>query len=154
MSMSPQGPAPDGAAEAAASSPAKLLPRPESRALTAPFWEATRRHELVIQRCRQCSSWVFHPREQCPVCFSRELAWTPVSGRGRVYAFTVVHQPAHPAFQSETPYTYAVIQLEEGVRMVSNVVGCAPAEVRVDMPVVAVFDDVSPEWTLVKFKPA
>ncbi len=136
------------------SAPGKPMPRPESRALTAPFWEATRRHELVIQRCGSCSSWIFHPREQCPECFSRELAWTPVSGRGRVYAFTVVHQPAHPGFRGETPYTYAVIQLEEGVRMASNVVGCAPAEVTVDMTVEAVFDDVSPEWTLVKFRPA
>jgi uncharacterized OB-fold protein len=132
----------------------KPLPRPESRALTAPFWEATRRHELVIQRCKQCASWVFHPREQCPICFARDLEWAPVSGRGRVYAFTVVHQPAHPGFQPDAPYTYAIIQLDEGVRMASNVVECAPADVRVDLPVVAVFDDVSPEWTLVKFKPA
>ena len=153
MSTSPQAPQP-GAADGARPPLAKPLPRPESRELTAPFWEATRRHELVMQRCQQCSSWVFHPREQCPVCFSRELSWAPVSGRGRVYAFTVVHQPAHPAFQLEAPYTYAVIELEEGVRMVSNIVECSPDDVRVDMPVVAVFDDASPEWTLVKFKPA
>jgi len=134
--------------------PAKPLPRPESRGLTAPFWEAARRHELIMQRCIQCASWIFYPREQCPVCFSQNLEWAPVSGRGRVYAYTVVYQPAHPAFQSEAPYTYAVIQLDEGVRMVSNVVECKPDDVQVDMPVVAVFEDVSPEWTLVKFKPA
>jgi uncharacterized protein len=153
MSTSAQGGA-GGTAQDGRPAVAKPLPRPESRALTAPFWAATRRHELVIQRCKQCSTWVFHPREQCPECFSRELDWTPVSGRGRVYAFTVVHQPAHPGFQADSPYTYAIIQLEEGVRMASNVVGCEPAAVRVDLPVVAVFDDVSPDWTLVKFRPA
>ena len=129
-------------------------PLPAIDRVSRPYWEAARRHELVIQRCGQCSSWIFYPREQCPECFSRELAWTPVSGRGRVYAFTVVHQPAHPGFQGETPYTYAVIQLEEGVRMASNVVGCAPADVKVEMAVEAVFDEVSPDWTLVKFRPS
>ena len=132
---------------------AKPMPKPESRAATAPFWEATKRHELVIQRCGQCGKWVFHPREQCPECFSRELEWTRASGRGRVYAFTIVHQPAHPGFMGDVPYAYAIIQLEEGARMASNIVGCPPSEVRVDMPVEAVFDDVSPEWTLVKFRP-
>jgi uncharacterized OB-fold protein len=134
--------------------PPKPLPRPERKDLTAPFWEATKRGELVCQRCRQCGNWIFYPREQCPVCFSRELEWAPVSGRGRVHSFTVVHQPANAAFEPDAPYVYAVIQLDEGVRMVSNVVGCAPADVTVDMPVTAVFEEASPEWTLVKFKPA
>jgi uncharacterized OB-fold protein len=77
-----------------------------------------------------------------------------VSGRGRVYTYTIVYQPAHPGFQAEAPYAYAIVQLDEGVRCPTNIVECKPEDVRVDMPVVAVFDDVSPEWTLVKFKPA
>jgi uncharacterized OB-fold protein len=132
----------------------KPMPRPENRALTAPFWEAARRHELVCQRCTSCANWIFYPREQCPICFSRQLEWAPVSGRGRVYAMTVVHQPAHAAFEPDVPYVYAIIQLDEGVRMPSNIVDCQPGDVKVDMPVVAVFEDVSPEWTLVKFRPA
>lgn len=134
--------------------PAKPLPRPANRALTRPFWEAAKRHELVMQRCNTCSNWIFYPREQCPHCFSQNLGWAPVSGRGRVYAFTIVHQPGNPAFAADAPYVFATIQLDEGIRMVSNVVGIDPHEVRIDMPVVATFDDVSPEWTLVKFRPA
>jgi uncharacterized OB-fold protein len=78
----------------------------------------------------------------------------PVSGRGRLHSFTIVYQPANAAFRDEAPHVYAVVQLDEGPRLVSNVVQCDPESVRVDMPLVAVFDDVTPEWTLVKFKPA
>lgn len=134
--------------------PSKPLPRPANRALSKPFWEAAKRHELVMQRCNSCSNWIFYPREQCPVCFSQDLGWAPVSGRGRVYAFTIVHQPGNPAFGADAPYVFATIQLDEGVRMVSNVVGIDPHAVKVDMPVVATYDDVSPDWTLVKFTPA
>jgi uncharacterized OB-fold protein len=130
------------------------MPRPESRGLTAPYWEAARRHELVCQRCVRCSVWIFYPREQCPDCFSTELEWAPVAGNGRVFAFTIVHQPAHRAFEPDVPYAYAIVQLDEGVRMPTNIVDCPLEEIEVDMPVTVVFDDVSPEWTLVKFRPA
>jgi len=133
---------------------AKPFPRPESKGLTAPYWEAARRHELVSQRCAHCANWIFYPREQCPTCFSTRLDWAPVSGKGRVFAFTIVHQPAHPGFQPEAPYAYAIVQLDEGVRMPTNIVDCPLDEICVDMAVTAVFDDVSPDWTLVKFRPA
>jgi uncharacterized OB-fold protein len=133
---------------------AKPLPRPESKGLTAAFWEAAKRHELVCQRCTHCANWIFYPREQCPICFSTQLEWAPVSGNGRVFANTIVHQPAHPGFQTEAPYAYAIVQLDEGVRMPTNIVDCPLNDIRVDMAVTVVFDDVSPDWTLVKFKPA
>lgn len=132
----------------------KPLPRPENPELTKPYWEAIKRHELVMQRCRKCDRFIFYPREQCPYCFSQDLGYDPVSGKGRVHAYTVVHQAAHPGFNDDAPYVFALIQLEEGVRMISNVVGCDPKDVKVDMPVVATYDDVTPEWTLVKFEPA
>jgi uncharacterized OB-fold protein len=78
----------------------------------------------------------------------------PVSGRGRLHSFTIVYQPANAAFREDAPHVYAVVQLDEGPRLVSNVVQCDPEAVSVDMPLVAVFDEVTPEWTLVKFKPA
>ena len=132
----------------------KPLPRPENRGLTKPYWDAIKRHELVMQRCKKCDNFIFYPREQCPTCFSQNLEWAPVSGKGRVHAYTIVYQTAHPAFQEDAPHVLALIQLDEGVRMISNVVGCSPEAVRVDMQVVTEFDDVTPEWTLVKFKPA
>ncbi len=131
----------------------KPLPRPESRGLTAPFWEAAKRHELVCQRCRDCADWIFYAREQCPSCFSTSLEWAPVSGRGHVYAVTIVQQPAHAAFEPDVPYAYAIVQLDEGIRLPTNIVECELDDITIDMPVTAVFEDVSPEYTLVKFKP-
>ena len=132
----------------------KPKPRPMNETLSKPFWEATKRHELVLPRCSTCSKIFFYPREQCPNCYSSDLDWTQVSGKGRLYTFTVVHQTAHPAFQPESPHIYAIIQLNEGPRMPSNLIGCDIEDARIDMPVEAVFDDASDEYTLVKFRPA
>ncbi len=132
----------------------KPLPRPLSPELTRPFWEAARRHELVMPRCTRCDHLFFYPRSECPRCLSNRLEWMKVSGRGRLHTYTVVYQPANAAFRDDTPYLYAVVQLDEGPRMVSNVVQCEIDVVRVDMPLEAIFEDVTPEWTLVKFKPA
>ena len=132
----------------------KPRPRPMNETLSKPFWEATKRHELVLPRCRTCSKIFFYPREQCPNCYSSDLDWTQVSGKGRLYTFTVVHQTAHPAFQPESPHIYAIIQLNEGPRMPSNLIGCEIEDARIDMAVEAVFDDASEDYTLVKFKPA
>ena len=137
-----------------ASEYSKPLPRPLNPGLTRPFWEAAKRHELVMPRCTTCDHLFFYPRSECPRCFSTTLEWVHVSGRGRLHSFTIVYQPANAAFRDSAPYVYAVVQLDEGPRLVSNVVQCDPEAVRVDMPLVAVFDDVTPEWTLVKFKPA
>ena len=120
---------------------------------TKPFWDATRNHELVIPRCKNHDGFFFYPRELCPVCLSSDLEWAKVTGKGRVYAYTVVYQPNDPLFAEDTPYTYAVIQLDEGARMISNVIGIDPNDVEIDMRVEAVFEDISDEWTLVKFKP-
>jgi uncharacterized OB-fold protein len=132
----------------------KPLPRPVNPELTRPFWQAAKRHELVMPRCTTCAHIFFYPRSECPRCFSTALEWVPVSGRGRLHSFTIVYQPANAAFREEAPHVYAVVQLDEGPRLVSNVVECDPEAVSVDMPLVAVFDEVTPEWTLVKFKPA
>ena len=132
----------------------KPLPRPLSPELTRPFWEAARRHELVMPRCKTCDYLFFYPRSECPHCFSTNLEWVKVSGRGRLHSYTIVQQPANPAFRDDVPYVYAVVQLEEGPRIVSNIVQCNPDTLRVDMPLETVFDDVTPEWTLVKFRPA
>ena len=131
----------------------KPLPVPENIELTKPFWEAAKRHELMMQRCKKCAEWIFYPREQCPNCFSQDMEFQKVSGRGRVYAYTTVYQPAHPAFNDEAPYVFAIVQLDEGVRVATNIVGIPHEQVKVDMAVEAAYEDVTPEWTLIKFKP-
>jgi len=137
-----------------ATASSKPLPRPISPELTRPFWEAAKRHELVMPRCTTCDHLFFYPRSECPRCLSNHLEWVRVSGRGRLHTYTIVYQPANAAFRDDTPYIYAVVQLDEGPRMVSNVVQCDLDAVKVDMPLEVIFDDVTPECTLVKFKPA
>ena len=107
-----------------------------------------------MPRCKTCSNLFFYPREVCPTCLSSDLEWVPVSGNGKLYSYTVVHQPGIPSFQEDSPYIFAMVQLDEGPRMVANLVECPVEEAKMDMPVTVVFDDVTPEVTLVKFKPA
>ena len=130
----------------------KPLPRPT--AASAPFWEATKRHELQIQRCGSCGAHIFYPREVCPECLSSSLQWLKVSGKGMVYSYTIAQAPTHPAFAEDVPYVIAIVELAEGPHLTTNIIGCKPEDVRVGMPVVATFDDVTPEMTLVKFRPA
>jgi len=129
----------------------KPLPRidEESRG----YWEALARHELYFQRCRDCGAKRFYPRALCPACLSSATEWIRASGRGTVYSFTVTHQNQAPGFREELPYVLAIVELDEGVRMMTNVVGCAPDAVRVGMPVQVVFEDVTAEITLPKFRP-
>ena len=130
---------------------AKPLPQvtPEMK----PFWDAARRHELVVQRCAACGAHRFPARDICSRCLSREAVWTPVSGRGTVFSWAIMHQVYHPGFAAEVPYAVVVIELDEGARLVSNLVDCTPADIRAGMPVEVVFDDVAPDVTLPKFRP-
>ena len=125
-------------------------PGPDDQA----FWEGTKRHELLIQRCTSCGTLRFWGKPMCAECNSFDSEAVPASGRGTIWSFTTTYHGWSRAWREAVPYTVVVVQLDEGPRMVSNVVQCTPDEVRVDMPLVAVFDDVTPEWTLVKFKPA
>lgn len=129
----------------------KPLPRilPETRA----FWEAARRHELVIQQCADCGQRMHFPRFLCHSCLSENLTYVPSPGRGTVYSFTVVRQAAHPAFEAEVPYVYALIELEEGVRMMSNLINISPEDVRIGQPVRVVFTDLGEDTALPCFEP-
>jgi hypothetical protein len=129
----------------------KPLPRldEESRG----YWEALARHELYVQRCRACGTKRFYPRALCPACLSSETEWLRASGRGTVYTFTVTHQNQAPGFREELPYVLALVELAEGVRLMTNIVGCPPDAVRIGMAVEVVFEDVTPEVSLPKFRP-
>jgi uncharacterized OB-fold protein len=129
-------------------------PLPEPTAVTRPFWEAAREHRLLIQRSKKSGRHVFYPRAVSPFGPDDELEWVEATGRGTVYSYTVARRPTAPQWANDAPYVIAIVELEEGVHLTTNIVGCEPGAVRVGMPVVVAFDDVTPEVTLVKFRPA
>jgi uncharacterized OB-fold protein len=132
-------------------------PLPTPSAVSRPFWEAAKEHRLTYQRCRVCGTRVFYPRDVCPgpECFGiNTLDWVESTGKGWVYAHTISYQPAHPGFADDVPYVLAIIELDEGVRMNSNVINVDPKNVRIGMRVKVVWDDVTDEFTLPKFEPA
>jgi uncharacterized OB-fold protein len=119
-----------------------------------PFYEGASRGELVVQRCRGCGALRFPARALCSACLSIEADWTPVSGRGEVYSFNVMHQVYHPGFAAEVPYAVVLVKLEEGPKLISNLVGIAPRDIRIGMPVRVIYEPLSDEITLPKFAPA
>lgn len=129
-------------------------PLPEILPETAEFWRAARRHELLLQRCTACGRLIYFPRLLCPHCLSQDLGWVKATGRGTVCTYTVIHQAAHESFAPDVPYVYAIIELEEGPRVISNVIHLDPAQVRIGMKVKVVFDAITPEVSIPKFEPA
>ena len=129
------------------------LPRPVPIDVTRPFWDGLAADEIRLQRCRDCGSWVFYPRPRCSTCLSDALDWQTVSGRATVYSFTIARQATHPAFAAEVPQLLAIVELDEGVRMMTNVVGCPNAGLQIGMPLEVTFERVSDEVALPKFRP-
>ncbi len=129
-------------------------PIPIPNAETAPFWTAAREHRLVVQRCLDCGRPRHYPRALCPRCGSSRVEWMECSGRGTVYSYTVVYRPVSEAFAADVPYVVAVVELDEGPHMMTNIVGCPPDRVRVGMPVRVRFKEVSEDAALPLFEPA
>ena len=119
-----------------------------------PFWEGARQGRLTLQRCAACRHIRYPISHVCPKCLSDRLDWVPLSGRGTVYSSIVFHQVYQPAFALDVPYNVSLIQLEEGPRMFSNVVGIAPSAVKVGDAVTVTFDAVTPEVSIPRFRPA
>ena len=130
----------------------KPLPMPNP--VTEGFWKAAKRHELSIQRCMSCNDYIFPPREICPRCMSLNLEWIRASGKGKIFSYTVVRVSPHPSFSTDIPYIVAIIELDEGPHLMSNLINCKIEDVKLNMPVTAVFDDVTSEVSLVKFRPS
>lgn len=112
------------------------FPVPQPSAVSAPFWAATEKHRLVMQRCDACRRLVWYPRHVCPHCGGLALQWEQLSGQGVVHAVSVHHRAAHPAFADRVPYSVVLVDLAEGARIMSNVFGPSPA----------VGDEVSVAW--------
>jgi len=126
---------------------------PESPA-GAPFWEASRERRFTLPWCRGCEQALWYPRETCPHCHGTDIEWRPASGRGTVYAASVQHRPANPLMADRVPYVVALIELDEGPRLMTNVVGCASDEVEVGMAVTVTWEALSDGRHLPLFEPA
>ena len=129
-------------------------PLPEITLLTEPFWQGTTEHQLRLQRCDDCGTFRFIPKEVCPNCTSVQATWTPVSGAGEVYSYSTVYRGTPQAFQEDVPYIVVMVELSEGPRIISHLIDCAPDQVQIGMPVTVVFEDATPEMSLYKFRPA
>ena len=118
---------------------------------TAPYWKAAKNHKLLLKRCSACGKAHFYPRELCPHCHADTVDWIEARGTGSIYSFTVARRPAGPAFKPDAPYVVAIIELDEGARMMTNIVGCPPDSVKIGQRVSVVFEDVTDEISLPKF---
>ena len=131
-------------------------PLPQADPVTAPFWESVKAHAMKIQRCNDTGKYFFYPRGMSPFTLSDNISWEPVSGKGTVHAFSIVYNNRAPGFVDELPYVVAMIELEEGPRMMSNLIDVEPdpEHVKIGMPVEVVYEDVTDEVTLPKFRPS
>ncbi|MBM3946663.1 MAG: Zn-ribbon domain-containing OB-fold protein [SAR202 cluster bacterium] len=125
-------------------------PTPTPTSLSKPFWEATKRGQLVMQQCTQCKEFVWTPQMACRKCLTETLEWKPVSGKGTIHTFSVIYRAANPAFKA--PYTIVVVDLEEGTRILSDLIGIDPADVRIGMKVEVEFEDAG-DVGLYHFRP-
>jgi uncharacterized OB-fold protein len=125
-------------------------PTPETR----PYWEAAKQRRLLFQACDDCGARYFYPRPLCPGCLSRAVRWVEASGRARLHTFVINHRPPRH-YPVAGPFVIGMVELEEGPRMMSHIVEVAadPQALRCDMPLEVVFEDITPEITLAKFRP-
>ena len=127
------------------------VPTPETQF----FWDKCKEHELWLQRCQACQHIFFYPRLHCPRCLSDDVPGFRASGKGTLWTYMINHRPV-PGFEDDAPYAIALVQLEEGPRMMTNIVGIenTPENLVLDMPLEVVFEDATEEISIPKFKPA
>ena len=129
----------------------RQIPLPQPTPLSKPHWDGCREGVLRVQRCGDCDSFVFIPKPVCGGCLGTNLSWVESSGRGTLYSYSVVHRPQQPTF--EVPYTVAIVELEEGWHMLSNLIGVEPDEIAIGMSLEESFERKSDEITLPYFRP-
>jgi uncharacterized OB-fold protein len=128
----------------------KPLPKinPDNKA----FWEGCARHELKFQKCASCSHVIWPASIICPECHSREMEWISSKGHGTIYTYAVYHAVYHPGFAGDIPYVVAIVELDEGPHLLTNIVGCKSSEVECGLDVCVVWDDITPDVSLPKFR--
>ena len=129
-------------------------PLPAIQPWTEEFWKATKKHKLLIQECSDCKEKIFYPRKACPECWSSNLGWSEASGKAKVYTYTVTMDMVEPKFAPDLPYVLALVDLEDGIRMMTRIVECDPEDVEIGMDVEVVFEDITDEIALPMFRPA
>lgn len=120
----------------------------------AQFWRSTKAHAMELQRCDRCSRFWYYPGPVCHYCGSTDFTWTPVSGRGTIYSYTVLERAKGNPFEGDVPITIVLVRLEEGPVMMSNLFDYTPEQLRADAPVEVAYEDVNDEVTLPVFHPA
>ena len=130
------------------------MPLPVADEDTQPFWDYCKAGELRAQRCTACGALRFPVRPMCPHCTSFEHEWQPLSGKGTIYSYTITHQALHPALEGKTPHLAILVQLDEGLVMASNIAEGEEQRVEIGQPVEVVFEKVTDEVTLPKFRKA
>ena len=128
-------------------------PLPTIAGETRTYWDCCRQGQLMIQRCDRCHEYQFYPRGICANCWSNDIKWVKASGKGTVWTFTVTYQNRTPGFDEEVPYVLALVELEEGVRMFTNIIQCNPRDVHIGMPVEVTFVPATDQITIPYFKP-
>lgn len=116
------------------------------------FFDGARQGRLMVQRCDGCGTLRFPAHDLCSKCNSSASHWVPVSGRGEVFSFNIMHQVYHPGFAKEVPYAVVMVELEEGCKFVSNLLGVKPHEIKCGMPVEVVFEKLSDDVSIPKFR--
>ena len=129
----------------------KRFPQPSSE--TQHYWQGCHEHELRIQHCRDCGNYQFYPRIICTSCMSQAVDWIQTEGRGEVLSYTIITRAVSEGYAADVPYVVALIKLQEGPCMMSNVINCPHEEVSIGMPVSVVFEDWSEEISIPKFQP-
>ncbi|MDP7414448.1 MAG: OB-fold domain-containing protein [SAR202 cluster bacterium] len=132
----------------------KPLPTPQGE--SDYYWDKAKEHELWLRNCDDCGNPYFYPRDISPCCFSKNTSWVRASGKASLYTFAIVHRAPHPGFRDDVPFVPAMVELEEGPIMATNVVidDPTPENLSIGMALEVVFDDVTDTITLPKFKPA
>jgi len=128
-----------------------MQPLPRKTLESEPYWEGLQKNELRYQFCRGCSQAVFHPRELCPYCMSSQLEWRVSSGKAKIYTYSIVYRSLFPDWKA--PYILAIVRLDEDFYMFTQIVDCSPEQVQVEMPIEVMFDQVTADLVLPKFRP-
>ena len=121
---------------------------------TQPFWDGLKEGKFLLRHCNACGTDHYYPRPFCPSCWSDDVSWKEASGRGKVYTYSVVHVNDLPPFNERVPYVAAIVELDEGPRLMTNIEGVPFDELRADMAVVVEYKPISDDVTIPVFRPA